>query len=152
MDHALVVVESTDFTKRLVREAGELAAGIDAELTLLATMDQDEYEQDAETMSTIADVEGTSFSSQNVTEIGRQYAKDIADRELEDLDVAYEPVCIVLEDEPKAQRIVDVAVDRGCDHIFVAGRKRSPTGKAIFGDTAQGVILNFDGIVSVVTE
>lgn len=152
MNRALVVVESTDFASRLVREAGELAAGVDAELELLATMDKDEYEHDLETMSTIADVEGTSYSAENVRESGRQFAREIARRELEDLDVEYEPLCIVLGDEPESQRIVDTATEHDCDHIFIAGRKRSPTGKAIFGDTAQGVILNFDGIVSVVTE
>jgi len=35
--------------------------------------------------------------------------------------------------------------------VFVRGRRRSPTGKAVFGDTAQAVILNFDGFVTVAT-
>lgn len=152
MNRALVIVESTDFARRLVREAGELAAGVDAELKLLATMDKDEYERDLETMSTIADVEGTAYSPADVTETGRQFARDIAAQELEDLDVDYEPLCLVLNDEPESKRIVATANEHDCDHIFIAGRKRSPTGKAIFGNTAQGVILNFDGIVSVVTE
>lgn len=152
MNRALVMIESTDFAERLAREAGELAAGVDADLKLLAIMEEDEYEHDIETMSTIADVEGTSYSPDDVKESGRQFARDIARTELDDLEVEYEPLCAVIEDEKKASRIVAIAEEHGCDHIFVSGRKRSPTGKAIFGDTAQRVIHNFDGLVTVVTD
>jgi nucleotide-binding universal stress UspA family protein len=41
---------------------------------------------------------------------------------------------------------------RGCDHVFVTGRKRSPAGKAIFGDVAQRIVLEFDGAVTVLAE
>jgi hypothetical protein len=36
--------------------------------------------------------------------------------------------------------------------VFLAGRKRSPTGKALFGDQTQAVILDFDGAVTVITK
>ncbi|WP_247004277.1 universal stress protein [Halosolutus gelatinilyticus] len=152
MNRALVVVESTDSAKRLVRNAGEFAAGTGGELVLLATMNDDEYEHTLETMSTIADVEGTSYSSADVTESGRQFVRDIAGAELTDLDVEYEPLCAVVEDGQQARRIVATAAERDCDHVFITGHKRSPTGKAIFGDTAQRVILDFDGPVTVVTD
>ncbi|MFC6907201.1 universal stress protein [Halalkalicoccus tibetensis] len=45
--------------------------------------------------------------------------------------------------------ILTEANKRNCDHIFVTGEKRSPTGKAVFGDTAQSIILNFEGPVTV---
>lgn len=41
-----------------------------------------------------------------------------------------------------AAEIIDHAVDVSADCICVSGRKRSPAGKALFGSTAQGVILD----------
>lgn len=39
-------------------------------------------------------------------------------------------------------RVVEIAEDVDADLVFVGGRSRSPTGKAVFGSTAQSVMLN----------
>jgi nucleotide-binding universal stress UspA family protein len=48
-----------------------------------------------------------------------------------------------------ADQILAAADDADADLVVVAGRKRSPTGKALFGSVTQSVILNADCPVMV---
>jgi nucleotide-binding universal stress UspA family protein len=43
---------------------------------------------------------------------------------------------------PHGKSIVQLAKEVRADQVFVGGRKRSPAGKAVFGSTAQEVMLN----------
>lgn len=147
MDRAIAVVEASESAKALVREAGELAAGVGAELLLLHVTTEDEYADRRESMASIPDLD-VNYTIDEETDGARKFAKDIGRDVLDDVDVATEPVGRVGE---KGDEILGLADERGVDHIFVAGRKRSPTGKAIFGDVTQRIILEFDGAVTVVT-
>lgn len=50
------------------------------------------------------------------------------------------------------EAIVAFAKEVGADRVFVGGRKRSPAGKAVFGSTAQHVLLNADCPVTFVRD
>jgi nucleotide-binding universal stress UspA family protein len=50
------------------------------------------------------------------------------------------------------ETIVELAEDVNADSVFVGGRKRSPTGKAVFGSTAQEVMLSAPCPVTFVRE
>lgn len=147
MERAIAVVEASDSAKELVHEAGELAAGVDAELILVHVTTDDEYADRRESMMNIPDLD-VNYTVDEALDGARKFAKDVGRDVLGDVDVAYEPVGRLGE---KGDEVLALADERDADHVFVAGRKRSPTGKAIFGDVTQRIILEFDGAVTVVT-
>jgi nucleotide-binding universal stress UspA family protein len=147
MEHALAVVEGDEAAKDIVREAGELAAATGADLVLVHVTDEGEYDRQREQMESVTTRE-TQYSVGQALEGARKFADDVGAAVLGDLDVSYEAVGRLGE---KGEEVLSVAADRDVDHIFIAGQKRSPTGKAVFGDVTQEVILDFDGAVTVVT-
>lgn len=148
MERALAVVDAEESTKALVREAGELAAAVGAELVLLHVTSPDEYEETRQTMEQIPN-NPVGYSAEKAREGAKDFAADIGREVLEGVDLSYEAVGAVGDEQTK---ILETAEEYDCDHLFIAGEKRSPTGKALFGDLTQSIILNFAGPVTVVTE
>lgn len=152
MDQPLVVTDPSDNAPTLIREAGEMAAALDVPLRVLTVVTQEEFDKDADVIGAIATTERAEYS------LGRaEYAEHVAETAIRDLllelDVETIPIGRGVDnDDDRADEILDVAREEGCDYIFMTGRRRSPTGKAVFGDTAQRVILNFDGYVVTLTE
>ena len=148
MQRALVVIEDTDTHRTLLREAGELAAGAGADLVVLLMEGLDEIHESREQY---AESEGVTYSDAEVLDAGTEFVADFADDVLAGLDVSYEAKTALVETGEHADEIITTAKRTDSDHVFIVGQKRSPTGKAIFGDTAQAVILNFDGPVTIRT-
>ncbi|CQR51913.1 MULTISPECIES: universal stress protein [Haloferax] len=153
MDRGLVLIENTDSHADLLREAREHALGADADLVLLVTLTEDEFEETQEVLDTIGDVEHTSYTEQDAFKGAMNDAEEVA-REVfgTDDEVSYDIVPRIAAEKERAETVIEVAEEEDADHVFILGRNRSPTGKALFGDLAQFVILNFDGYVTLHTE
>lgn len=147
MKRALAVVDASEAAKDLVREAGELAEGVGAGLVLVHVTTEEDYENQLDALEEIPS-EDVSYGITQAKDGARQFAADIGREVLSDVDVDVEAVGRVGD---RKDEILETADEHGCDHIFIAGRKRSPTGKAVFGDLTQKVILDFEGAVTVVT-
>ncbi|WP_435361749.1 universal stress protein [Haloarchaeobius sp. DFWS5] len=154
MHRSLVVVDDKDVHKELLEDAARHARGPDAELVLFTTMMAEDYEADTDTLESIGSVENTTYSDASALDGPRNAVRDSAEEVLGDLDweVSYRVVASVIESGERPDAILDAADEYDCQHIFVVGRKRSPTGKVLFGDEAQQVILNFDGLVTITVE
>lgn len=149
MERALVVLETDEDGRKLLREAGEFAAGVDAHLDVLALMSAEEYTEKRETLEAAGKGEHTTYDEGAVLDNLRQNSEGVVESELDGLDVDWNVVAGRVGDaERQADRILKTAEDNEADHVFLTGNKRSPTGKAVFGDRAQAVILNFDGPVT----
>ncbi|MFC4551160.1 MULTISPECIES: universal stress protein [Halorussus] len=152
MNQGIVVVEDTPTHRSLLREAGEYAAAADAKLLLLAFLDPESYEEDLETLETVGRIENANYDSDTIIQGAASDAEDVAEAVLDGLDVELDVAVAVAEEDERARRVITAGDEYDCDHAFIVGRSRSPTGKAIFGDFAQRVILNFDGYVTTATK
>lgn len=147
MERALVVVDPTEEAKELAHEAGSLIEGVDATAVLIHATTHEEYAARKRAMSTIAS-STSEYTTDDAREGAAQFAQDIADEVLSEFEIQYETAGYVGK---KGDVVLQAAEEYDCDHIFLPGRKRSPTGKALFGDATQKVLLDYDGPVTVVT-
>lgn len=89
-------------------------------------------------------------------DVGTDEADDVAHRRsvVRDVSAVHEDrgvdVTVRGEVGPHGESIVETAEDVGADLVYVGGRKRSPAGKAVFGSTAQEVLLNAPAPVTFV--
>lgn len=151
MTGPLIVIEDTDRDRDLLKRARSFAVGDGSDLIVVALATPDEYEEMAETLEAIGRAEHTSYDEDAIRE-GVWGDVDDAASDVLDGAVDYDLRTVVAETDDQAEEIMDVAERTGRDHVFLPGVRRSPTGKAIFGDRTQQVILNFDGYVTVAME
>lgn len=135
-------------TEKMLREAGELVSGVDGELVILKVADIGEYEEKREAIESSSGAQAF-YSIEQEEEAIRKQIKKLAEKVFDGIDINYKVDVRV----GKERREIFEAVDEhDSDHVFMVGKNKSPAGKALFGDLAQTVVLNFDGPVTVLTE
>ncbi len=147
----LVSLRETSTHRALLEEAVSYADGTGADLVLLWHLDEEEYDADVEQLESIGRVENVDYDHSSVVEGAAADAKSFAEPLIAETGIDVHIAVSVDNAETRGERILDTANEQGCDHVFVVGASRSPTGKAIFGDIAQKVALRFDGFTTMVT-
>ncbi|WP_181686027.1 universal stress protein [Halorhabdus salina] len=150
--HLVVVMDGSEREMDLLETATEFSDCRGAELLVLRTASPADYDQMAETMETIGEIEQRSYSDDELREGLKSDATSAAEEATDGTDVATEVRLAIVEDDERADTILSTARDNDCDHVFLVGQRRSPTGKALFGDVTQEVILNFDGEITLSME
>lgn len=127
----VVAVDRSNRAEEAVREAESLAAAFDETLHVVHVLTRSEF----------LDLGLSSVDRGDSIEMGhvREAAEEIAADATDDLEVSFETVGLMGD---PATRIVEYATEQDAQYIVVATRKRSPTGKAIFGSVAQSILLN----------
>lgn len=150
MERILVVVGPTETDVELLEEAGIVAAGTGVEVVVfaLALAGSEHASVDAMRQWEGFDDTGADDSADTT----QRFADFLGSQVLEPLGIEYLAVGGRVESTRPSDKVIDVAETHECDHIYVTNRGRSPTGKALFGDTAQSIILNFDEFVTVRTD
>jgi len=116
--------------------AGDVAGPTGATITLAHVFDRSSYDDVKERLEFGPD---DAVSPDTVAE--RSVAIRDLSSLLDDADVDYEVRGRTADPGAVGGGIVDLAEEVDADLVVVGGRKRSPTGKAVFGSTAQEVML-----------
>lgn len=152
MNRALVIVTDSDASRSMVRTAGTVAAAHDVPLLLYGEATEEDI-SDATLVSTQDGYHDVPpDANESAVESVHRFLERIQRTELDSVDVECETVCSVVPSRQHVSSVLRTAEEYGCDHLFVVGEKRSPTGKALFGDFVQSLLLNFDGRVTVELE
>jgi len=152
MRRGLVSLRESETHRDLLAEAAAWAAGADGELVVLWHLDEADYDADVDTLESVGRVEHVDYDHTAVIEGAAADARAFAEPVLSETGVDPEVLVAVDSEATRAEHVLEAADERECDHVFIVGSSRSPTGKAVFGDFAQRVILNFDGYTTLVTE
>jgi nucleotide-binding universal stress UspA family protein len=126
--------EDEDRAKRLAETAIEIAEPTGAHVVLSHVFTDREFEEvvDQLDFDSSANPDPSAVASRHVT------TRTVA-QSLDAVDVDYEIRGSVGD---RGETIVDLAKAEQADRVIVGGRQRSPTGKAVFGSTAQEVMLS----------
>lgn len=134
----LAAIDETARSKTVVRIAYDLATTYEDTLIPLHVIPKEEYEQHRETLLQIEEFD--NFSISQGEDSARRIAETFVQETIEDVDRdIVEPRGRVGD---VANEILSEAERVDPQFLVISGRRRSPTGKAIFGSKAQQILLN----------
>jgi nucleotide-binding universal stress UspA family protein len=127
--------EDAERVTRLAEEAIDIAGPADATVVINHVFTREEFESRVDTLGF-----DRAASEVSADDVALRYSpvRDLAAR-LDDAGVDYEIRGAVGD---YSEQVVSVAEALEADLVLVGGRKRSPTGKAVFGSVAQEILLS----------
>jgi nucleotide-binding universal stress UspA family protein len=134
----LAAVDEKRSPDRIIETAYDLTQAFDDELRVLHVIPEKNAEKHFESLRATEEFTDASFS----IEIDRaeQIAQTLIETSLE--DYSRDDIAPVGRTGDPADEIIATADSIDPRYIVVGSRKRTPTGKAIFGSVSQSVILN----------
>lgn len=132
----IAAVDRSERAKRAVSEATELAAAFDDDVHVVHVLSRSEF---VELEQTEVKKSGRAVGMDRVREHAAELAERAADDREFDVNVEYQGLVGDAADE-----VVDYATGKDARYIVVGPRKKSPTGKVLFGSVAQSILLNSD--------
>lgn len=127
----LAAVDRTDRSADVIDESAALADAFEEPIHVVHVLSRSEFMSLGQTKAENRE----AIDMDTIRSVARDIAVDAASAIEDDVE------SIGLVGDP-ASRITEYAEDHNVRYLVVAGRKRSPTGKAIFGSVTQSVLLN----------
>lgn len=127
----VAAVDHSDRSTRIIREAETLAKAFDDTVHVVYALTRSEFLD--------LGISGAQSDEPLDMDQIRAVAAETAAEAAADLDVPYEVVGLVGD---AAEEVTIYAEEQEARYIIVGPRKRSRTGKALFGSVAQSILLN----------
>jgi len=127
----VVAVDRSERAGPIVEEAARLGAAMDLPVHVVHVLTREEF----------VGLEQTSVTQSNrpvPMEDVIEGATGVAERAID--EAGADATAVGLMGDP-AEEIVAYAEDHDAEYLVIAGRKRSPVGKALFGSVVQSVLL-----------
>lgn len=137
----VAAVDRSDRADTVIKQAEVLAEAFADTIHVVHVLSTSEFVDLGRTKAK----EGDSIDMQSVKNV----ASNISEEAAESLSRPFEAVGLMGD---PSDEIVNYADVQDARYIVVAGRKRSPTGKAIFGSVNQSILLNSECPVVMSTD
>jgi Universal stress protein UspA and related nucleotide-binding proteins len=131
----MVVIAAVDRSGRasiVLEEAERLAEAFGTDAQAAHVLSKEEF---VALQRTQVDETGSAIPTGAIQRAATEVAEEIVE------DAGYEMAAVGLVGTP-ADELISHATEQDADYVVLAGRERSAVGKALFGSTAQAVILH----------
>lgn len=143
MSKTILIAVENDYARMnpVIDCAGEIAQALDATTILFHTYTEDEFKER---------LEGLEFDSADPEDIAKrnEITREAASRLGE---YGQNPTIAASVGNP-AEEIAMYVENNGVDHVFLGARRRTATGKAVFGSVSQKVITSLEVPCTVLME
>lgn len=128
--------------RAVLEEAQALGEAFDEEVQVVHVLSQSDF---LELERTAMNESGKPVGMDRI----RDVAKEIAREEAAEVDGTFVPVGLIGD---VTRELVDYTDEHDVRYLVIGGRRRSPTGKALFGSNTQSILLNATVPVVTVTQ
>lgn len=136
----LAAIDENERSRIVAKIAYDLATTYDDTLVALHVIPQEDFESHRRSMETIPEFQDYSFSQR--MESARRFAREFV------LETVDEGNSVELEAQGRVGDVTDEILSEADSleprFLVISGRRKSPVGKAAFGNTAQQILLNAD--------
>lgn len=127
----VAAVDRTPRASQVVEQAGHLADALDRPLHVVHVLSRGDYVE----LEAADDIDRSALSEEDV----RSAAADVADDAADGRTAEFTAVGLVGE---PSEELLSYADDQDAGFLVLAGRRRSPVGKVLFGSVTQSVLLS----------